>query len=164
MEVASYDICFKANEHTVIADILDRNTAYIWIEDGDVDIYDERDVFVDFYGEDLKDKHYYVPLDIAKANNPPFHELIPAPTIDEILEAFKSLQHFGVKVELVMNLGAARCEAEATSFRFLPSIRKTMKKHVSINFEADDSITDKLMELLIKVADEYLDPMTGELK
>lgn len=164
MEVASYDICLKAKQHSALADIFDRSTAYVWIEDGDVDLYDDGDVFVDFYGEDLKKKHYYVPFDVAKANNQPFHELIPAPSIDEILEAFKSLQHFGVKGEVVLKLDTGSYEAKATFFRFLSSTDKTMKKHVSINFEADDSITDKLMELLIKVADEYLDPMTGELK
>ena len=164
MEVASYDICFKANEHAALADIFDRSTAYVWIEDWDADIYDERDVFVDFYGEDLKEKHCYVPTAVAKRTNPPFHELIPAPTIDEILEAFKSLRHFGVKGEVVLKMDTGSYAAKATFFRFLSSTDKTMKKHVSINFEADDSITDKLMELLIKVADEYLDPMTGELK
>lgn len=164
MEVASYDICFKANEHAALADIFDRSTAYVWIEDGDVDLYDDGDVFVDFYGEDLKEKHCYVPFDVAKANNPPFHELIPAPSIDEILEAFKSLRYFGVKGELVMKLDTGSYAAKATFFRFLSSTDKTIKKHVSITFEADDTITDKLMELLIKVANEYLDPMTGEQK
>lgn len=155
MEVASYDICFKANEHTAIADIFDRSTAYVWIEDWDVDIYDERDVFVDFCGEELKDKHYYVPFDVAKANNPPCHELIPAPSMDEILEAFKSLRVFGVKGEVIFKMDTGGYAAKATFFRFLPSTDKAMKKHVSITFEADDSI--KPVETLAAIPAEHLD-------
>lgn len=164
MEVASYDICFKANEHAALADIFDRSTYYVWIEDGDRSLYDDKNIFLGKFDQEFGFIRCYVPTAVAKRTNPPFHELIPAPTIDEILEAFKSLRHFGVKGEVVLKMDTGSYAAKATFFRFLSSTDKTMKKHVSITFEADDSIADKMMELLIKVANEYLDPMTGELK
>lgn len=164
MEVASYDICQKAMEHCSLVEVLSRCTAFCYIEDGDRSLYEDKDIFLGKFDPEFGFIRCYVPTAVAKRTTPPFHELIPAPSIDEILEAFNSLASFGVKGELMMRLDTCAGKYMATFFRLRHSRDGQGSFHASVSRDAEDSPADMLLELLIDVAYKCLDPMTGEQK